>query len=222
MIGGQPIIEFDPLGYRLETYEESLLQLVSVRMDINEEQKQVESNSIEMESEEYKREHAEVESSSQGNKCQCKPRVLIVDDTEFNIIPVVKMLETHFKNTEVVEASNGKQAVDLYEECLKKPCNCIFRTFRVILMDLSMPVMNGDDASAHILNMMPVHPECLELTQIVAVTSHTNKKIKAKCLEVGMKEVYNKPLSLQALRQIMTNHYYRNMDPFEFEQLYLL
>ena len=38
--------------------------------------------------------------------CNCKPSVLIVDDTEFNIIPVERMLKTHFK-IDVDKASNG-------------------------------------------------------------------------------------------------------------------
>ena len=38
--------------------------------------------------------------------CDCQPSVLIVDDTEFNIIPVERMLKNHF-NIDAEKASNG-------------------------------------------------------------------------------------------------------------------
>ena len=47
-----------------------------------------------------------------GTSCNCQPSVLIVDDTEFNIIPVEKMLKTHF-NIDADKASNGQIAVDM-------------------------------------------------------------------------------------------------------------
>ena len=153
----------------------------------------------------------------QQNKCDCKASILIVDDTEFNIIPVERMISNHF-NIDVATASNGKIAVEMYRECLSKPCQCSLRAFKLILMDLSMPVMNGDKASSEILKLMrhsqlrnqQSSKKCEdEMTHIVAVTSHTNQKVKAKCLKLGMKAVYNKPVSLGDLRQIMSEHFFR-------------
>ena len=50
------------------------------------------------------------------------------------------------------------------------------------------------------------HPGAL--TSIVAVTSHTNQKIKESCLKVGMKAVFTKPLNLQDLRTVMEEYFY--------------
>ena len=44
--------------------------------------------------------------------------------------------------------------MDLYLERLKLPCQCSVRVFKLILMDLSMPVMGGEKASEEILKFM--------------------------------------------------------------------
>jgi CheY-like chemotaxis protein len=88
--------------------------------------------------------------------CSCLPKVMIVDDNEFNTIPVIQWLKNNFK-VEVHSASDGKEALDNYERLLKntESCKCIFRAYRLILMDISMPIMPGDEASQRILKIMP-------------------------------------------------------------------
>ena len=144
--------------------------------------------------------------------CECKPSVLIVDDTEFNIIPVERMLKNHF-NIDVHKASNGQIAVDMFKQRLAKPCRCAAKTYRLILMDLSMPVLSGEEASKAILKLLQEHriqnreAAALEDISIVAVTSHTNNLVEANCLRIGMKAVFNKPLGLEDLRSIMEQYF---------------
>lgn len=63
------------------------------------------------------------------------------------------MLSTKF-NIVADTASNGKIATEKYIERLSRQCNCPNRTYKLILMDLSMPIMNGEIASAEILKYM--------------------------------------------------------------------
>lgn len=73
-----------------------------------------------------------------------------------------------------------------------------------------MPVMNGTDASRHILKAMfeAQQPNSEnDLTTIVALTSFTTAKVKKECLELGMKKVITKPLTLQNLNEVMTNYF---------------
>jgi CheY-like chemotaxis protein len=63
-------------------------------------------------------------------------------------------------------------------------------------MDVQMPIMGGIEAADQILRMA-------NHTSIVALTSYTGNDIKKKCLEVGMKAVYNKPVSAKSLRKIL-------------------
>ena len=58
-------------------------------------------------------------SLSKRSLCACNMTVMIVDDTEFNIIPVEQMLIKHF-NVKVTKAPNGKVAVDMFTEGLQK------------------------------------------------------------------------------------------------------
>ena len=76
-----------------------------------------------------------------------------------------------------------------------------------------MPVLNGEEASEAILELIRAEKEkrgifcTLEETSIVAVTSHTNSKVEANCLRIGMKAVFNKPLGLEDLRGIMERYF---------------
>ena len=75
-------------------------------------------------------------------------------------------------------------------EGLNKECGCPDRAFKLILMDIQMPIMDGIKAS----KMINEAQGQLDLSRIVAVTSFTGKKAVDDCLAVGIKQVFNKPL----------------------------
>ena len=143
------------------------------------------------------------------NDCNCQGRILIVDDTEFNIIPIKSMLVSIYK-VPVETANNGKIAVDMYKEAVNRECRCEQRAYKLIIMDLGMPVMGGEEATIEILKLMP-KPQLgeEELTHIVACTSFTNEKTWENCLKIGMKKVYTKPLKLHHLEEIMQSNFSR-------------
>ena len=62
-----------------------------------------------------------------------------------------------------------------------------------------MPVMGGIEAAERILRMSPC--------KIVALTSYTAVDVHRKCLAVGMKEVFTKPVVYDKLRQILEKYY---------------
>lgn len=82
------------------------------------------------------------------------PRILVVDDVEYNRTLVKSMLESN--NVEIIEAENGKEALTAAEQF--KP--------DIILMDLRMPVMDGYEAT-QILRELPA----TRSTPIVALTA---------------------------------------------------
>ena len=69
--------------------------------------------------------------------CSC-PKVLIVDDEPFNIFVLRKYLFGTGIRADV--AINGKQAI---ETILKRKSSCNVCNYKVIFMDINMPVMNG-------------------------------------------------------------------------------
>ena len=97
------------------------------------------------------------------------------------------MLKSEYK-VPADTAINGKIALDMYKKALNKECGCSKRVYPLIIMDLGMPVIGGEEASEEILKLMPKPKENEpELTHIVACTSYTNSKVEEQCLEIGMK-----------------------------------
>ena len=90
--------------------------------------------------------------------CGCKPKILVVDDMEFNIIPVRFLLKQNY-GLEIDDACNGKIAFEMFEEKFNKPCGCVNRAYRLIFMDIGMPVMNGIESSKKILKLMKDYNE---------------------------------------------------------------
>ena len=78
-----------------------------------------------------------------NTQCSCKAQVLLVDDTEFNLEILAGMLEC--MNIQVDYAFNGEEAVQMYVDNLQKECCNLY--YRIIFMDIEMPVMNGYKAS---------------------------------------------------------------------------
>ena len=94
-------------------------------------------------------------------------------------------------NIEVDTAENGAIAVQMYRQSAQKICQCDNRAYRLILMDLNMPVMDGIEATTQILRIMPrTSNGQKDMTHIIALSSYTNEKTKLKCHEVGMKDFY--------------------------------
>ena len=79
--------------------------------------------------------------------CSCSSTVLIVDDNEFNLIPLEVIFEEIFQIT-VDKATNGLEAALMFEENLQK--KCCDTHYRLILMDTEMPIMDGLESSAKI------------------------------------------------------------------------
>ena len=87
-------------------------------------------------------------------------------------------------------AENGQEAVDLVGK----------RDYDVILMDLQMPVMGGQDATREIRNNRHLKHQPV----IVAVTGYALTGVRESCYESGMNEFLTKPVSLDTLRDTLT------------------
>lgn len=103
-------------------------------------------------------------------------------------------------------------------------CNCGVG-FRLILMDINMPVMDGCTATKHILSFQKQYQSRIEEDnqerkamnqplvpliplKISAITSYTNKANIDECFAVGMDEVIHKPVDFSTLKDILQRFYY--------------
>ena len=111
-------------------------------------------------------------------------RVLLVEDNEVNRLIATKLLEK--RGHVVVAVENGALAVDITKT----------DRFDIVLMDVSMPVMDGLTATTHIREREHATGGHLP---IVAVTAHALDGDKARCLAAGMDDFLPKPIRSAAL-----------------------
>jgi two-component system, chemotaxis family, chemotaxis protein CheY len=103
-------------------------------------------------------------------------RCMVVDDSLFQRKSLGKMIEQ--MGWEVVgEASNGREAVEMYERCSPD----------LVLMDLVMPEMEGIEAVERLLLLN-------RNARIVVVSSLGHDEIVEKALALGAKQFLTKPL----------------------------
>jgi len=102
--------------------------------------------------------------------------VLLAEDNRTNRFLVQKLLKD--LPLSLVTAVNGKEAVEQVKE--RKP--------DVVLMDMSMPEMDGLDATRFIRNHTPTQPH------IIALTANAYRSDRQACLEAGMNGFLPKPV----------------------------
>ncbi|MGE7367940.1 response regulator [Neorhizobium sp. NPDC001467] len=112
--------------------------------------------------------------------------VLVAEDNEVNQIVFTQILQSTDLN--FVIAKNGAEAVDVWRE----------RNPAIILMDVSMPVMNGHQATQKIRGM---EARTGGHVPIIGVTAHALESDRDLCLAAGMDDYLSKPISPEALEQ---------------------
>jgi PAS domain S-box-containing protein len=112
--------------------------------------------------------------------------VLVAEDNEVNQILFTQMLMAAGLSFRLV--GNGEEAVE------------VFKTSRpgMILMDISMPVMNGLEASRAIRDL---ESGSGHRVPIVAVTAHVLDGDREQCLAAGMDDYLTKPISIEKLEE---------------------
>jgi CheY-like chemotaxis protein len=114
-------------------------------------------------------------------------KVLLVEDNIVNQKVARKFLER--LGCEVTVAENGAEAIRAWQ---KEP-------FRIVLMDVQMPVMDGYTATRQIRDLEVNRPR----TPIVALTANAMTGQLERCLETGMDGLLTKPLDVEQLRETL-------------------
>jgi two-component system, cell cycle response regulator DivK len=108
-------------------------------------------------------------------------KILIVEDMDFNRDLIVQLLDDDY---EVLTAVDGAEGIQLAER--ERP--------DLILMDLSLPVIDGWEATRRIkANAM------LKNTPIIALTAHAMRGDEEKARESGCDDYLSKPLDEDVL-----------------------
>lgn len=128
-------------------------------------------------------EAAKKESSMIDNSIFEGKHVLVVEDNQINMLVTQKLLQSKKINYEGAE--NGKIAVDMY---LEKPDNY----YDAILMDIRMPIMDGNTACAAIRNS--VKPDAKTIP-IIAITANALIADIHESQKAGMSAHLSKPIN---------------------------
>ena len=111
---------------------------------------------------------------------ECCPKVLIVDDNNFNLEVLESMLRK--LNISCDKAMNGQIALDKLVQCQQRKC-C--SPYQLILMDCNMPVLDGYEATIEIIKMIKLNT--IASTTVIGVTAYTSTEHLDNCIKSGMK-----------------------------------
>ncbi|KAJ5989694.1 hypothetical protein N7481_004904 [Penicillium waksmanii] len=124
---------------------------------------------------------------------QSGPRVLLVDDNDINL----RLMSTFMKKRKVPVldvAKNGREAVGYVERMLKG--------YDLIFMDISMPIMDGNEATRAIRTMEKARDGCVR-AKIIAFTGLSSSHAESKALDSGVDLFLTKPVSFKEVSRLM-------------------
>ena len=139
---------------------------------------------------EMRDEGSEAEQASRNlrAKSEKKLKVLVAEDNVVNQMVIKAILQK--LNCEATISSDGADAVAAYKE----------GRFDVILMDVSMPIMDGAAATAEIRRLQQ---KTGDATPIIGVTAHAMREDRQRCLDAGMDDYLPKPVKEDALYETL-------------------
>ena len=111
--------------------------------------------------------------------------ILVAEDEEYNMMYITELFST--TNFKIIEANNGKKALELAQN---------HPEIQLVLMDIKMPVMDGNEAMKEIKKLRPSLP-------IIALSAFAMESDKAKALALGFDAYLTKPLDRTILFQLI-------------------
>ncbi|GGF41240.1 hypothetical protein GCM10011339_32210 [Echinicola rosea] len=120
------------------------------------------------------------------------PTFLIAEDNMVNMILTKKLLRSLVPNSAILEAKNGKQAVEVFQ---KNHVDMIF-------MDIQMPILNGYEATQIIRRLEGSDRH----TPIIALTAGILNNEKQKSQTAGLDDFTAKPMDKEAITKILLHH----------------
>ena len=119
-------------------------------------------------------------------------RILIAEDNVTNQLVLKKMLSK--TGADLAFARNGQEAVDDFQD---NKCD-------VVLMDMSMPVMDGLEATRRIRSWEQEweRPAC----PIIALTANAMRSDRERCITAGMSDFLSKPVRKAELIEVISRY----------------
>ena len=130
---------------------------------------------------------AKRETTPSDEKSLCGVKILLTEDNDLNAEIATELLRE--EGCAVDRAKDGVECVDMLEKAANG-------TYRLILMDIQMPVMNGYDAAKKIRQMDDPQKAGIP---IIAMTANAFFEDKQAALDAGMNDHVAKPINMNIL-----------------------
>ncbi|KAM0720642.1 hypothetical protein Q7P37_004779 [Cladosporium fusiforme] len=129
--------------------------------------------------------------------------VLLVDDNKINRNLLVMFMKKHKFSYE--EAENGQEALDAYKaSCLPGPhSDAPSRRFDFVLMDISMPVMDGMESTRKIREFEKENG--LKKANVIALTGLASAQAQQEAEAAGIDVFLPKPVKFAELKKLLAN-----------------
>ena len=149
-----------------------------------------------------------IKNNKNNNSCKRCNDVLLCDDEEFNLSTIKNMLKKFKVNADI--STNGKECLDSILKKKELNCNCNKSSYKLLLLDMMMPVMDGFEAAKKIQELIN-KKEINDCLKIVIVSAHIESNLvkSLKELKCVVEEVA-KPLKKTKLEEILNNYYFCN------------
>ena len=130
---------------------------------------------------------AKRETTPSDEKSLCGVKILLTEDNDLNAEIATELLQE--EGCMVDRAKDGVECVDMLEKAANG-------TYRLILMDIQMPVMNGYDAAKKIRRMDDPQKAGIP---IIAMTANAFSEDRQAALDAGMNDHVAKPINMNVL-----------------------
>ncbi len=116
-------------------------------------------------------------------------RILLAEDNLVNQKVALKVLELFGYRADM--AANGLEVLEAFQR----------QDYDVVLMDIQMPEMSGEEATQSLRESLPAHRQ----PYIIALTANAMQGDRERFLAAGMDDYISKPMRSEQLRQALRN-----------------
>ena len=145
------------------------------------------------------------EKEQEEETCNCFD-VLVVDDEEFNVMASQKMMKKLGYGSDA--AYNGEECINLIKEKQKLNCKCNRNYYKIIFLDIVMPVLDGIKTAKKIQSMID-NKEINNNIKIIFISGNIDgDELKNSLLKIDcVKECLQKPVKIDKYQKIFEKYH---------------